>query len=234
MAEPVEEPMEEPMEQPVVELVAEIGGESKEPIVGAIVKQPIPPDPLDSIIWSTRLDLIDEDTVGPPMRNEIGSIGSLTAKLSDISSCIEKEMEYRKSEGKCKDFIHRFLRLIRSPVMMTLSIVNFVFLFLTFIMAIVVAILIAVNLSARSELKILEANKNEAACSVIWSPWTECNAECTDRHKDNYKLPTSQREMIYCYGKCAENEAGDCNKTMGMGFEDVVYCNLHSCKSSKQ
>lgn len=75
MDEQVEEPMEEePMEGgPVVEVSAELVEEPKEP-------EPIPQDQNDSLIWSSRLDVVDDETVGPPLRNEIGSIGSLTAK----------------------------------------------------------------------------------------------------------------------------------------------------------
>uniref|UniRef100_A0A915NUD8 Uncharacterized protein n=1 Tax=Meloidogyne floridensis TaxID=298350 RepID=A0A915NUD8_9BILA len=177
MDEQVEEPMEEePMEGgPVVEVSAELVEEPKEP-------EPIPQDQNDSLIWSSRLDVVDDETVGPPLRNEIGSIGSLTAKarktkLSDISSCIEKEMEYRKSEGKCKDL--------------------------------------------KAELKMLENQKADSACSVIWGEWGNCSAPCTDRHKDNYKLPTATRVIEKCYGSCGRNDGTCMNKSL-RGYVDTT------------
>uniref|UniRef100_A0A915N0E1 Uncharacterized protein n=1 Tax=Meloidogyne javanica TaxID=6303 RepID=A0A915N0E1_MELJA len=228
MDEPVEEPMEEePMEGgPVVEVSAELVEEPKEP-------EPIPQDQNDSLIWSSRLDVVDDETVGPPLRNEIGSIGSLTAKLSDISSCIEKEMEYRKSEGKCKDFIHRFLRLIRSPVMTTLTILNFLFYLTAIVMLIIIIILVMVDLSRKAELKMLENQKADSACSVIWGEWGNCSAPCTDRHKDNYKLPTATRVVEKCYGSCGRNDGTCMNKSL-KGYVDMVYCNLHSCQLPKE
>lgn len=46
--------------------------------------EPIPLDPADSIVWSTRLDQFDEDTLEPPPRNELASIGSLTDKVCKL------------------------------------------------------------------------------------------------------------------------------------------------------
>ena len=43
--------------------------------------EPIPLDPIDSIIWSTRFDLVDEDTLEEPKRNDIDSFGELTNKV---------------------------------------------------------------------------------------------------------------------------------------------------------
>lgn len=79
----------------------------------------------------------------------------------------------------------------------------------------------------------MKREQSNAACSVIWSEWSDCSANCTDRHNETYTRPNSTRSILYCYGSCGNaNSDGSCNDTVleKEMLNDTSHCNLHSCQ----